>query len=301
LREQTSVGKTWFVTLIRSAEGVAAGRLLLESLRTFGGPLKNGPVWVFIGDPKVIGPAHRELGRAELVLLDREDAVGSYPFADKVRTCAQAEEMAARDVRSLVWLSLGCLIVGPPRLFELGSSYDAALRPVHIRNVGSRSSERPDAFWEGVYRAVGAEETCDQVESLVDSETIRPYFNTHCFSVNPSRGVLRSWWSRFEASVSNQEFQAGPCRDELHRIFLHQAVLSAVFTKLLDWNRIRILPDEYSYPLHLHPDVPATRRIAFLNDVICAAYEELQDLKILEAREPLKSWLAEHVPVDSSS
>jgi hypothetical protein len=37
---------------------------------------------------------------------------------------------------TLVWLDLGCLVVQPPVLFELGSQYGAALRLVHIRNVG---------------------------------------------------------------------------------------------------------------------------------------------------------------------
>ncbi len=301
MSERASREEARFFTFLGSAGAVPTARLLLESLRAFGGPLSDCPVWVFVADPKAVDPARRRLGDVELVLLDKEDGFRPYLFADKVRACAQAEEMAGESVGSLVWLSLGCLVVSPPLLFELGSSYDAALRPVHIRNIGSRSSERLDAFWEGVYRAVGAEDTSYQVESLVDSETIRPYFNTHCFSVNPSKGVLRSWWSHFKALASDREFQAGPCRDELHRIFLHQAVLSALFTKFLDWNRIRLLPDGYSYPLHLHEDVPRSRRAGTLNTLVCAAYEERRDLDALVAREPLKSWLLERLSSDGSS
>jgi hypothetical protein len=158
-----------------------------------------------------------------------------------------------------------------------------------------------DGFWRRVYQAVGMGQTAFHVESFVDSETIRPYFNTHCFSVNPSLGLLRSWWNHFKALASDQEFQAGACRDELHRIFLHQAVLSALFTKSLDWKRIRLLPGEYSYPVHLHQGVPQARRLPALNSVVCAAYEESDDLTALDAREPLKQWLLERLRIDGGS
>lgn len=51
--------------------------------------------------------------------------------------------------------------------------------------------------------------------------------------------------------VTDEAFQAGPCRDELHRIFLHQAILSTLVAKQLDWERVRLLPPEYNYPLNL--------------------------------------------------
>jgi hypothetical protein len=250
---------------------------------------------VFVSDPGAIPATCAELPNAEIVPLAVEDGLREYPFSGKVRACAQAEGMAGDEVHSLVWMSLGCLIVNPPTLFSLDSSHDAALRPVHIRNVGSLCDEPLDPFWREIYRVLEVEESPFAVESLVDTQRLRPYFNTHCFSVNPAKKVLRSWWSHFKALASDQAFQAGACGDELHRVFLHQAVLSALFTKLSDWNRIRLLPDEYSYPLHLHQEVPQDRRPSALNDVVCAAYEQTQDLTLVDAYEPLRSWLLQRV------
>jgi hypothetical protein len=65
---------------------------------------------------------------------------------------------------------------------------------------------------------------------------------------------------------------------------------------MLDPDRIRILPAEYSYPYNLHGQVPEGRRAGALNDLVCFAYEDrsldpdiVSDIQI---REPLRSWLS---------
>lgn len=46
--------KLHFITLVRSAEEEQRAHLLIESLRAFGGPLCNCPVWVFLPNPERI-------------------------------------------------------------------------------------------------------------------------------------------------------------------------------------------------------------------------------------------------------
>jgi hypothetical protein len=230
----------------------------------------------------------------EFVPLEVGGECRGYPFAKKVFACALAEEMAPAHTGALAWISPGCLFVNPPDLFDLDAAHDAAFRPVHIRNVGSAAGEPPDGFWDGIYRAAGGGEAAGRVESFIDGQILRPYFNTHCFSIRPARGILRAWRECFRRMAVDGEFQACCCGDDLHRIFLHQAVLSALASKQVEWERIRILPPEYSYPLHLQDAVPATRRIGVLNEMVCAAYEDALPEGIVEVREPLVSWLAEH-------
>jgi len=294
---------TSFLILVRSVEEQWRAGLLIESLRAFGGRLSSYPVWVFLRDPASasctrLGIEDEDVHSIPLVI---EDEFRHYFFADKVHACAQAEEMAAQEgVRSLVWLSPNSLIVNPPVLFDLAPSFDAALRPVHIKNVGLLAGEPLDDFWKETYETVGISDTPLTVESFVDSHRLRPYYNTHLFSMNPSKGVLRTWLECFKTMVSNPGFQSGACRDEEHRIFLHQAILSALVTRLLDWERIRILPPEYSYPLHFHQQIPPTRRPQALNNLVCPVYEGAyrypDTLNGIEVDEPLKSWLMKHAP-----
>jgi hypothetical protein len=290
-----SGGETRFLIMFRSAEGERLARIVIESLRAFGGPLRDCPVWAFGLDADRVSRALPGIEGVQRLPLAVEEGCPPYPFAEKAYACARAEEMAGPEVRSLAWLSLDCLIVNPPVLFDLSPKADAAFRPVHHQNVGSPAHEPPDDFWQGIYRALGVEDLPYTVESFVDGRTLRPYFNTHCFAFNPATGLGRAWWAHFKALVTDEAFQAGPCRDELHQIFLHQAVLSTLVPKMLDWERVRTLPPEYNYPLNLLHEMPPDRRAPTLNSLVNAVYEEAFPWGEIEVQEPLRSWLLERM------
>jgi hypothetical protein len=266
--------QTCFFILVTSLEGEKHARFLIESLRTFGGDLRACPIWVFLPNRERVSTIYTDLEDVHVFPIEIEEAFSRYYFTYKVHTCALAEELAESEFRSLVWLSPQCLIVNSPDLCDLSPSFDAAFRPVHIRNVGLPVEEPLDAYWREVYRNVGVDDPPYSVESFVDLQELRPYFNSHIFSINPMRGVLRTWLTHFKRMIMDQAFQSGPCQDEVHQIFLHQAILSALLPKILAWERVRILPPEYSYPLHLHHEVPEARRPGSLNDLVCPVYED---------------------------
>lgn len=290
-----------FVLMFSSRKGERLAHTVIESLRTFGGRLRHCPVWAFVRDSDRVSSALPDLEGIRRLPLALADGCPPYPFVEKVYACAQAAEMAGPEVHSLVWLSLDCLIINPPRLFDLSPSPDAgsadiALRPVHHRNIGSPALDPLDAFWEGVYGALGVVEMPHTVESFADGQTLRPYFNTHCFAFNPATGLAQAWWAHFEAMVMDEAFQAGPCRDELHQIFLHQAILSTLVARRLDWERVRLLPPEYNYPLNLLQEIPKERRPATLNRLVNAVYEDAFPWGEIGVEEPLRSWLRERFP-----
>lgn len=278
---------------------MASVRLLIESIRSFGGGLSKSPIWLFHG--------LTSSGRADIendldvdvLPMNVTESVKDYDLSEKVWACAEAERLAASKVRSLVWLSPDTLIVNPPVLYELGDMYDAALRPVHIKNVGLTTSEPLDGFWDGVYRSAGIADTGFTIESFVDEQKIRAYFNSHSYCINPSIGLFRQWLHCFEKLVCDSAFQDSSCSDDLHRIFLHQAVLSALTVTMLDTNRIKILPPTYCYPHNLHDSVPSDRRAGVMNDLVSVVYEDLpvhpEIIEGVEVREPLRAWLADKI------
>ncbi len=105
---------------------------------------------------------------------------------------------------------------------------------------------------------------------------------------------MQAWRQYFKTLVSDSDFQAGPCRDELHQVFLHQVVLSVLILKMIKWERIRFLPPEYSYPLHLQEKIPASRQIQTLNSTVCSVYEDAGSMTGIEVEEPIKSWIKAH-------
>jgi hypothetical protein len=282
-----------FATLFLSVESEQPVRRAMASLRKFGGVLSECPVMLFA--PRAL--LHGNVGRtnkAEAIELEIEPELARYPFGAKVTACAQAEALVPRGTESLVWLGSGCLVFRPPELFSLGQDCDAAFRPVHITNVGSPRSGPLDEYWEHVYETVGTQDGDGSVESLLGKQQLRPYYNTHCFAVSPALGLMAGWLELFRSLVADKAFQSGPGRDELHRIFLHQAVLSALVTRSIVPERVRILPPGYSYPLHFHQKLPVDQRVQTLNDITVAAYEEEADLATVRADEPLRSWLERH-------
>jgi hypothetical protein len=295
-----AAAETRFLLMFRSEAGERLARIVIESLRAFGGPLRECSVWAFVLDPDRVSHALLGIEGIHFFLLSAEEVCPPYPFAEKVYAFAKAEEMARPDIHSLVWLSLDCLIINPPLLFDLGPSTgaapaDAAFRPVHHRNVGSLAHQPLDGYWQGVYRALEIDDMPYTVESFADRQTLRPYFNTHCFALNPALGLGRAWRAHFQEMVADQAFQAGPCSDALHQTFLHQAILSTLVAKLLPWERVRPLPPEYNYPLNLLGEMPPDRRATTLNSLVNPVYEDAFPWDRIEIEEPLRSWLLQRM------
>lgn len=292
-----------FLTLVRTAQDANFVRMLIKSIRSFGGTLSQCPVWVFAANRVAV--SNWVLDNGQIFPLDVPDNVGHYFFADKVFACAQAEAMAAPDVQSLVWIHPECLVVQPPTLFDLGTLWDTAVRPVHIKNVGLSPEEPLDLFWQKVYEAVGLDDVQLTVETFVGQETIRAYFNSHAFAINPTRRLLGRWFDCFSQLVEDQSYQTAACQDVRHQIFLHQAILSALLVAEISEPRRRILPPTYNYPYNLHHAVPTTRRARKLNELVCFTYEErtLQPDAVTDIQidEPLCHWLRNHLAASQVS
>jgi hypothetical protein len=206
--------------------------------------------------------------------------------------------MADDSVDSLIWIDPGCLVVSPPDLFVLSDGETAALRPVHIKNVGLDEVQEPDGFWRGIFDRLGIDDIRSRVETFVGGRVIRSYFNTHAFSVRPSEGIMERWLEVFTELVGDREYQEMACSDPLHRIFLHQAVLSAIIAGVMNGRGVRILPPSYCYPYNLQDKIPEDRRARELDSMVTIAYEDRplrpELVKDIDLKEPLRSWLEEH-------
>ena len=287
-----------FVTWCTTGEQRRQAGRLIESLRTFGGAFAACPVWLFDHAPDRVPDAVLALPGVTTRLLEIPPGLGSYILADKVCACAQAEALAGDAVDSLVWVNPECVFVQPPALLDLHGAADIALRPVHIRNVGAPAGEPLDDYWQAIYRSLDLAVTGEAVESFVDGQRIHPYFNTHVFAVNPALGLSRRWLDEFTRLVNDTRFQAGACADGLHRLFLHQAVFSALIVAAVPTERRRMLPPTYSYPYDLHERVPAARRARSLEELVCVAIEERSldpaTMHDITVDEPLRTWLTTH-------
>ena len=288
-----------FLTIVSDLAQKKSVRTLIESIRTFGGVLGNSPIWLFASPPLEALCQDMTGNGVQVFPLNVPKYVSGYDFAAKVFACAQAEKQVEGKTQTLAWIDPCCLVIRPPLLFDLSGQFAAAVRPVHIQNVGLHVNQPLDSYWQKIYQILDLQDTPVIVESFVDQQRLRAYFNSHAFAIDPSKGMLQRWLSFYEKLVCDEEFQNGACRDERHKLFLFQAILSAVLVATLEANQIRILPPTYNYPYHLHQSVPPESRASTLNDLVLVAYEEksfdprkMQDITI---QEPLQTWLVEQM------
>lgn len=288
-----------FFTMAGNQVEWASARLFVESLREFGGRLSMSPIWLF--DFRKSSDEDDSLSDLSVKSIPATvpEAVENYELASKVHSCAEAERLAPSHVDSLVWISPDSLVVNPPEKYLLDEDHDVAVRPVHIKNVGLAVDEPLDAYWSKILDITDAGFSEFTVESFVDRRRLRGYFNSHSYCVRPSIGLFGRWFKCFRMLVEDDEFQSSSCSDDLRRIFLHQAVLSALTTSMVEHDRIEILPPTYCYPYNLHSSVTVGDRAATLNQLTSFVHEDLSvdpdmitDIKV---DEPLRSWLKDRV------
>lgn len=283
--------------MVASQQEERDAAMLIDSIHDFAGRYKDCTIYVAQTDPDRLSCEDLRGQNVELVPLKMNEEFRSYLFADKVYACAQVETMVTGKVQVLVWMNPQCLVLRPPTELELKPPQAAAVRPVHIRNVGSLANEPVNRYWSTVFKACELDPAkAFTVESFVDKQKVRAYFNSGTMSVRLDKCIFRTWRMNFEKLVSDKAFQRTIEDDRLHRLFLHQAVFSAVLVAKLQPSEIEILPPEYGYPLHLHDKLPPERKAQSLNDlttVICEDYFHGPNwAQGIIVREPLKTWLA---------
>jgi hypothetical protein len=289
-----------FATAVVSPYQEQAAAILIDSIHSFGGDYSRAPVLVVVDDPDERPCLGLKARGARIIPLEMDQAARGYPYAFKVYAAAQAERIVASDADTLVWLDAETLVLAPPRELVLDRLHAVAAHPVFLLNtIGLPIAQPVDEFWSAIYTVTGVDPaTVPAVESFVESTKIRFYINCGIIAYRPKVGICQEWARAFSVVVRDAAFQRSACPDPLHRIFLHQAVLSAVILARTRQTEVRLLAPGYLYPLNLQDRLPIEKRAQKLNGLTCVIVESLwQDRKdwttLITVDEPLRTWLAE--------
>lgn len=226
------------------------------------------------------------------------EAVKAFPFASKVFIAAEAEMLADEALApQLVWMDTDTLVMKEPQALILKQGVKIAIPPVHIQNISSRMDQPADGYWQLIFSHCRVSKNhIFPMTTVVDKVQIRPHFNAGLISVKPQAGILRRWRDNFEALYQDSRMQEFYQQDKRYKNYLHQAVLAATVLQLCEKKEIKLLPNEYNFPLHLIDHMDEQSKPAWLNELVTARYEDLNDLGWLTAlpvKEPFKSWLSD--------
>jgi hypothetical protein len=278
---------------------------LAESIRSFAGNLSRAPIRLYLlensvtSDPSLARKCE-ELGVALFSFRTRPEDL-TYPFAAKIIAAARAEEELAGKTDILVWMDPDTVVWREPHDFLLDKQIALGYRPVSHKLLGSSIDQPPDDFWSRLYSLLGVKpESFFPMITPVDRKTIRPYFNAGLLVLRPERGVLRKWLDAFNL-VSADPVLQGMCRqDQRKRIFLHQAALAGAVLTSLGREAMTELSEAYNYPLNLHAQVPADRRLTTLDGLTTLRYDESEKVAALLEQSGLSGervqWLLSHFP-----
>jgi hypothetical protein len=285
--------------LIRVARGKleAQSLLLAESVRTWGGALSGAPVYAFTSPDD--SPSEETMERLSAhdvshVELRLDSPYRDPPVLNKVFVSAWAERELEHEV--LAFVDSDTVFLDEPRELTL-DGWLAATKPVgNSRTAGSTGPGDPnEPYWQRVYELLEVR-SWPFVTTTVDRARIRAYWNTGLIAARRSAGLFQAW-----EKALVRLFEAGCVFKK--PVLMEQVAWAGVIADIHD--RVRILPEEYNYPLPKRTLLPPGVRDLELDELVHVHYHRWGHLPgfLGEVRPPLDSatdryrWLEERFPL----
>ena len=297
--------KLVFSSIVFPREGSETNAILLaESIRSFAGGLSENPISFYTpGEGEGLSEAFRDrlsgVGGA-LVPFAIDDGLSGFPFMAHAFAATRAEEDAKGRTDVLAWLSPNTVVLGEPGDFLLGEGVSLGFRPVHHTLIGSLLDEPLDPFWSLIYELCGVPDgRVFPMGTHVDGAILRPYFNSGVLVARPGMGLMRAWRDKYVEVHDEPALRDFYEKDDRYRIFIHQAVLSAVILSEIQTHEIVELPPTYNYPLHLHGEDVTDGRPAAMGELVTMRHEGFYSdplwLEKMPSGDALKRWLFERL------
>ncbi len=245
-------------------------RLLVSSLRTFGGELKEVPIYSYSPrrDHRVGRETLRFFEKNEVEVIDVElnRDFRDYPLANKIVASEHAERKLNSD--SLVFLDSDTFFLAEPTEFLVPDGFDAVLRPVDSKNVGAENENDPNfAYWAKIYKLAGVKNH-SFVTTSIDKKKILSYWNAGHIAVKRESGILGKWHANFRQAMEHKLMPE-------HGIFyVEQSILAATISSLE--GKVKDFSFTYNYPIHLQDRIPdPERKIGHIDELVSAHYHKI--------------------------
>lgn len=267
-----------FTTFVEFKEELVPLKVMVESLRTFGGRHKDAPVWVYTTDELMASEADAisKLTSSNVEFRASQapqDATWFY-LARKVFAAALAEADAEGKAVVLARLDNDTIIIQEPDDYILPSGKSLGYRPVFHRNINPLYHEPLDAYWTRTYQIMGIQEaSVFPMVTPADGDTIRPYFQAGCIVVRPERGILRKWAEMFAVLYQDSVIKEYCKQDQRKRIFTFQVALTGAILNNLERSEMHQFSDRINYPIFFKEMFGAKRDFHDISNAVTVRYE----------------------------
>lgn len=292
-----------FALFAKPGRGEQEALLFAKSLRQFGGAHKNAPVLVMTAAdyPLSKETTHQlETFQVRIQSVKMEEDLINFPFAAKSIMAGVAETFVNGTSQLMVWLDRDSLVIQEPNELILPPGKTLGYRPVDHKNIGSPYEKPVNDFWKTLYQqSQVSPDKIFPIQTSVDQINLRPYINAGMLVVRPEAGLLCQWADSFKKIYQHPKFTPFYEKQPLYKIFVHQAVLSAVLTCVLPVEKWLELPHLINYPLHMHKDYPLPKKPKDIREIVTCRYDTFFENKNWQEQislsDPFGAWLLNNI------
>lgn len=279
--------------------------LLAESIRKFGGGLRESPIYSFHprqGEPisSKTRNAFESLGVFHQQIILNAD-YPKFGYANKIFVCAYAEQNI-EEAKFLCFLDSDQCIFSEPKELLLPDGYNVGICPVIGKNIGSTGENDLlyEDYWKKLYEVFNITNELF-VTTRMDNKKIRGYWNSGMVTVRRQAGIFTAWKNNFEKMMALKLLPA-------EGIFFSDQVALAVSICSMTKD-VFSLSFGYNYPLLHHNRLSKDKQLNSFDEMISIHYhrmftfddwiKNLKSLRNLDRNSAKYKWLCERLSIQN--
>lgn len=197
------------VTAIEAGRIERQAVLMLQTLRAFGGPLRDVPVLACIGrkGPKLSPYTLKTLKdlNVELVHAEHLNQAPWFNYSNKIAAVRAAEAQCRSDY--IAWLDADIFVAGTPDFLSLDPQVDFTARFEFTGPIVKDDDSRYHAFWKAACQLRDVEfDTIPMFDLDLPKTRSKPYFNSGVFAWRRGSGFVEeystSFWALLRAGLA---------------------------------------------------------------------------------------------------
>lgn len=224
----------------------AQSKLLIYSIRKFGGIIKNADIYSY--NPRKGKPLNKstikffEEHKVKNIEIHLNKDYINYAFANKPIVCAHREKLTKADV--LIFLDSDTFFLKSPDFISDIKAGELFMRPVDSKGIGTDKQFTDDnaSYWKNIYKNIGVKNH-KTINTTLDNKEILEYYNAGMIITHVSNGLFKKWKLNFDKIMSKK------IKPKLGIFFVEQSVLSATISSMS--LLVNPLPKEFNCPIHL--------------------------------------------------
>lgn len=246
--------KLGIIIVIESGDLEQKARLLIDSIRTFGGEAKNSKIWAV--KPRKGKSLSKETlnflkeKNVEIIEKNLNTHWHMYGLANKIYATAYVEKKFGKDYETLLFLDSDTIVIDEIDVDILEGRYDVAIKPLDGEYLALKETDKISPFWEMIYKKCSVSTgKIWKVKTTVNHLDILAYFNSGVIFSNAGSSLFTKWLENFKLfSTDKRAYQLG----HLEYYFLEQALLSGTILGCLPQNKVKILDNRFNYSINFH-------------------------------------------------